>query len=496
MKAPGVLLVLPLLLSACAASLERDYEAGAVTPYARAVLAEASVPDRAPPAPPPEMKRARDALEKLAREWKARAGRPSVDPGSLGFDAAASAAEADLRGPLSPRLVLAAAYALSPAIRSSRDALRATVQQFDQVAYLDAILAQYLAFTKDLDLRLGSARQKRRVERSFPFPGSLSLKSRIVEEDARAAEARLAETVRERLVAAGRAYYEYAFVREAIGIVKENVGLLRGIVSIAESKYGVGKTGQAVVLKTHVEIAALEDRLVTLGEREATVRARLASILGLSADFPFGPPGRHEPLPPPPDPKPLYGLARRRRQEITALEAKIRRTENLIELAETKAYPDPSPGFSSFEEGTMTRVGGARKAEPFSKNPRAKPKFWFGEAESFIHEMRSRLEAQKQKLADLQARVGYQVKNAWFKWDAAWRQARLYRGSLLPQARQAYEVLESGWREGVSDFLDALDAQRTWLRFRLELAAAVRDTNQGRLSLLNALGTSIPGGKK
>ena len=52
--------------------------------------------------------------------------------------------------------------------------------------------------------------------------------------------------------------------------------------------------------------------------------------------------------------------------------------------------------------------------------------------------------------------------------------------------------MESGWQEGVADFLDTLDAQRTWLDYRLRYRDAVRMTNVGRLSLANAMGAAIP----
>ncbi|MHC4472982.1 MAG: TolC family protein [Planctomycetota bacterium] len=494
---PFLLAALVVILSSCASSVEREYEGGAVTPYARSQLAQpgAGALRREPANATSEMKEAEEHLEKLAEKWKARARKSPADPADLGFPPGPTPRPEDLEKQLSPELVYAAAYGMSPRIRSAQEAFKATVEQFDQVAYLDAILRQYSSFTKDLDLRIGAPRQKERLERFFPFPGSMSLKTRIVEEESKAAEERLARTMRTELVAIGKAYFDYAYVREATGIVRENIELLKGIGEVAQSKYGVGKTGQAVVLKAHVEIASLEDKLVTLREREATVRASMNSILGLPAEFALGPPESHEPLSPPEDPTVLYPVAARERQEIAALSAKIRRTEALIELAETKAYPDLSLGFSRFQEGTGTRVGGARMKEPFEKDPRQMPRFWFGETASFIQEMRSRLESMRRDLEGLDARVAYQVKDAWFKWDAAWRQVRLYSDSLLPPAEQAYKVLESGWQEGVADFLDALDAQRTWLKFRLEHRAAVRDTNRGRLALLDALGTKLPAGE-
>ncbi len=494
-----VLVLLPLCLVAChdASALRQEYAAGQVPAFARRALAGettepvASAPESAGTTDAATFEKARQALEEIAERYRAEAaGRPS-DPARLGFEVAEGITRDRLRQPLDLPTVLGAAYELSPAVQSSRDSFRATVEQFSQVAFLDQLLRQYTAFTKDLDLRLGAPRQREMVEAYFPFPGTMALKSRVVEADAKVARADLVRTVRQTLVAAGRAYFQYVYAQEAIGIVKGNIDLLRGVVQIAESKYGVGQAKQGVVLKTQTEIATLEDELVTLEEGLGTARARLASILGLEPDFPLGAASAEPAVAPPRDWEPLAKKALASRQEIQALDAKIARTEALIELMETQAYPDLSLGSSRFEEGAGTRVGGARTMPPFADQPTSRPKPWFGESASYLQEVRRRLEAMQKTRDELVARIGFEVKDAWFRWDAAWRQTELYRASLLPKAEQSYRVLASGWQEGVAEFLDALDAQRTWLKFRLQERAAVRDDLSGRLGMLDAVGADL-----
>ena len=175
---PLIIAVLSLtVLSACTSSLRDDYESGAVTSYAASTLRSSTedAPIRRADEPSEEMKAAEDHLEAVAREWKERVRRNPADPAALGFSLAEKTpGEEDLKGPVSGDLILSAAYEMSPAIRGARDRLRATVEQFDQIAYLDAILRQYSSFTKDLNLRIGAPRQKEMVEKCFPFPGSMS----------------------------------------------------------------------------------------------------------------------------------------------------------------------------------------------------------------------------------------------------------------------------------------------------------------------------------
>lgn len=497
----ALLTILAIPLSACrSGALEDAFARGRTTSFAAVAVAS----DGAPPPGTPSgigreaddaaLKEVRASLERAAAEARERAAHAPGDPRRLGYEVQRGVSRERLKEGLSLDIVLGAAFEMSPAIAAAGHGYRATVEQFDQIAYLDDLLRQYTAFTKDLDLRFGAQRQKELVGSRYPFPGTLALKSRIVSEEARAAEARLDATVRTTLVQAGKAWLEYVYAGQAIEIVKANINLLqKGMVEIAESRYGLGKTKQGVVLKIHTEVASLDDQLITLKDAERTARARLASVVGLDASFPLGAAGTTTAVAPPAQTGSLQARAFTSRQEIQALDARIARAEALIELAETKAYPDLSLGYSRFEEGAGTRVGGARMKEPFAEKPSAKPPFFFGESASFVQEMRRRLEAMRSERADLVARVGFQVKDALFRWDVAWRQTELYRTSLLPQSEQAYQVLESGWREGVAGFLDALDAQRMWLRYRLQERAAVRDSQVGRLSLLDAVGADLSG---
>jgi outer membrane protein TolC len=490
---------LALLLAGCHASaLRGPPAAGGPTPYARDALLAAR--ETASPADDglarrrddETLRQAREDLERVARAARADAEAPGGEARRLGFAAELGVGEEALRQPLTSAVVLGAALERSPAIAAARASYRATVEQFDQIGFLDDLLRQYTTFAKDLDLRFGAERQKELVETHFPFPGTLALESRIVASEARAARERLDQTVRATLAAAGKAYHEYLYAGEAVRIIDSHIDLLRmGMVQIAESRYGLGAAKQGLVLKIHTEAASLEDQRITLQDAERTARARLASILGLDAGFPLGEPTVVAAVAPPAASEALYQRALQARQELRAFDARIERAEALIELAETKAYPDLSLGYSRFQEGAGTRVGGARMRPPFAEKPAAMPKFWYGETASFVQEMQRRLEATRAERADLAARISFQVKDAHFHWDAAWRQAELASTSLLPQAEQSYQILESGWQEGVVEFLDALDAQRAWLRYRLQERAAVRDTHVSRFALLDALGTAI-----
>ena len=52
----------------------------------------------------------------------------------------------------------------------------------------------------------------------------------------------------------------------------------------------------------------------------------------------------------------------------------------------------------------------------------------------------------------------------------------VHRDTMLPQARQLLELNETDYRSGKSSFLDLIDTQRTILRFELQLARSLADS--------------------
>jgi len=77
-----------------------------------------------------------------------------------------------------------------------------------------------------------------------------------------------------------------------------------------------------------------------------------------------------------------------------------------------------------------------------------------------------------------------------YRFDDAQRRYELYEESLIPQARQAYESLQSqyGTTEASANFIDVLDSVQTLLRFELDQVRAERDWQIGAAELEYLMG--------
>ena len=105
------------------------------------------------------------------------------------------------------------------------------------------------------------------IVQEIPFPGKLSLKEKIAEEEAQSRRWLTNAVSRRVITELKEAYYEWSFINESIAITERNKDLLKSFVKIAEVKYEVGMGIQQDVLKAQVEVSGFIERLELLNER-------------------------------------------------------------------------------------------------------------------------------------------------------------------------------------------------------------------------------------
>lgn len=396
-------------------------------------------------------------------------------------------AEARLAETVNLNLLLAFGYEWSPVIKAARKKLRATLEQYPQAVYLDNVLRQYNAFTKQLDTKIGQPRHKEMAAMKFPFPDMLALKGQIVTEDVQIAQKEIDIALRDLVTDIRLAYYNFLYLNEAIEINRENQELLRQMIQIAQAKFRAGIGKYHSVIMAQVEFSKLSDSIITLEERRETVKARINTLLNRPADAPLGKPKplAHEEITQPLGE--LYPLALKSRQEIQKQKLVISKMNLIIQLATRMAHPDATLGASYFEN--------RMKLSPtFSTQRTLSPEHSasFGRRDAYIREVEIKTDAKQQKLIELENMTRFSVKKHHFGLETANRSIVLYRTTLLPQARSALEAANTAYQAAQVDFISFLDAQRTLLKFRLEEQRALRDHRQHLAQLEQAVGQLLP----
>ena len=403
-------------------------------------------------------------------------------------------AETILAEPINLELLLAIGYVWNPDIKASRQALRATLEQYPQATYLDNVLRQYNAFTKQLDTKIGRPRHKEMTSMKFPFPDMLALKGQIVTEDVQIAQREIDITLRDLVTDIRLAYSDFLYLTEAIRINQESQQLLRQMIQIAQAKFRAGIGKYHTVIMAQVEFSKLSDSILTLEKQRETTIARINTLLNRPADAPLGmpkPPVHEEVVQPLAD---LYTVALKFRQEIQKQKLTISRMNLMIQLATRMAYPDTTFGASYFEE-RMKLSSGTLKMPPTFPTQRTLNlgnSASFGRKDAYIREVEIKVGAMEQMLAGLENKTRFAVKKHHFGLETAKRSIVLYRNALLPQAQDALETANTAYQAAQIDFISFLDTERTLLKFRLEEQRAFRDHRHHLAQLEQAVGQVLP----
>lgn len=321
---------------------------------------------------------------------------------------------------------------------------------------------------------------------SFPFPGTLALRETVARHQAdRAASRRTAQE--RRLIADVKiAYYDLFWSHKALQIHHEQIDLLRQFFDIANAKFRVGEGSQVDVLKAQVELSTLMQRLPVLDQRRKTAGARLNTLLHRDPTSPLGSPSE-------PQPEPLFlsreylgRLALALRPELHESRDTIRHHQSAVRLAELRFYPGIRIEGQRWQNYQTNDGYGAN----FTLNiPFA---FWTkSKYDAGVREAEARLRQAKARHRALEDQTTYRVEDLYTQIQATHQVVELYRTTVLPQAEQALEATQAGYRTDRADFLDLIDAERALLEYRLEYAHSLVTLEQQRAALEQVIGQSL-----
>ena len=376
-------------------------------------------------------------------------------------------------------------------LQSVKKKLEAKLESYSQVVQLEDVLGQFSSFVKELDTKVGTAEHQTSIKQSYPFPGALSLKANIAEQEVRIAKEKYEIAIRDTVTELKETFYEWVYLPQAIRITKEHLKLLKELEAVASVHFRTGKGGFNDIIKAQVKISKLKDDLINLEEEKGVVEAKLIWFLNISSPFPVQPPSSQT-LDPMNLPAPLLlKVAFIHQQELKLLLEEIKKSEMAIELAEKKYYPDLTPGFSYFEDRKGSRVGSVKTSESFETTPDTQPELWFGENDAYIREARLNYQSLLKELEDQKEELRFKVEKFFYELDKAERAVGLYEKSLLPLAQKALEVSVAEYKTGKTDFLSLLDAETTLLNFGIDYQKALKDHGQNKARLGQLVGKPL-----
>jgi outer membrane protein, heavy metal efflux system len=305
------------------------------------------------------------------------------------------------------------------------------------------------------------------VTQEVPYPGKLNLKASIASREADAERqqveaARLSVTARVK-----QAYYRLAYTYAIGDVLTRNHNLLDTLLEVSEHRYAVGKAAQQDVIKAQTQLSILELQLERVRQERATREGELNALLARPAATLVGQP---EDLQLTPFDVSLDGLVAAANEHAPMLRRDrimIDRSELAVEAARKEYKPDFGVTGGYYYMGAMPPMYEFRVDVKIPLQ-RARRAAAVAEQLATVEQARSTLDSTR--LA-LQGRVQEDYQAA----STSVRLARLYRDTVLPQARLALESSMASYRTGSVEFLSVLTNFGTVLEYEMtyfdELAA-------------------------
>ncbi len=367
-----------------------------------------------------------------------------------------------------------------PSIQAAIADARAKLERIPQVTSLPDPMIRTVIRPEPIQTAAGDAVFTLGVGQKIPMPMKLDRQGRIAAAEARMAIERLNATRLRVIADVERAYYRLYLTDRSMELTTANRELLEALEQVVESQYRVGKVEQQDVLRVQTELSKLFNDL----SRYERQRDSAAAMLNQLLDRPVV---DEVPMTEPASPTEVHGrvealidLAWEHNPELAALLHQADRDRESVKLADLGYWPDLTAGLEwTKQDGReafkppLAPENANRASEQGDDNWaltfQVNLPIWSQRIEAAKREARANLERTLQARRAASNMVAFRVYDAWVRVHTQQDTIQLLESTLIPQARQTYEVSLSSYQVGGMGFIGVIDNWRNVLTFELML---------------------------
>ena len=386
----------------------------------------------------------------------------------------------------------------NPRVRAALLETRAAESRAVQAATLPDPVLSFTQHVIGPQTRVGPQLSSVAVTQALPWFGTLADRRAV----ASAASAMQGESYQEQRAEVVRqvklAYYDLAYLDEALRITGEEEQLLLHYETLARARYSQGFGQQQEVIKLQAEVTRV------LNRRQDLLRQRtdFEALLNVLADRPVT-----APVPPVTigerpavslDDERLHATGLGERPEVRSARLRIERDEHGVSLARRRYRPGLTVGVAW--GNVFGRRDGPGLENPPPDNGRDTWSFTLGASipvfkgsyDAGVQEAAARFSAAEEAYRDAANGVALAVRSTAFRLTTIEGQLALFERALLPQAEQALRATEEAYSGGVTGVLELLDSEEVLLDVRLGLARLRADYMKALAEMERAIGSAFP----
>ncbi len=320
----------------------------------------------------------------------------------------------------------------------------------------------------------------------FPFPGKLGLKEDMAEYQAQVVAQQVEELKNSLIKNVKSVYFNLFFIDESIEIVEKNKTLLKQFVSVAETKYSVGKGLQQDVLKAQVELTKLTDKLISLAQKRNTLVFQLNKLLNREIDSPVGKlPLKKSSFKMTIEELKDTGLENR--PLLKSWTAMIEKAKSAKKLAKKGYLPDFNLGVAYTQRDDLNT--GMKMHDFFSAEVSVNlPLYFYKKQAKNVQEKELLLNSIEDKYISVKNEVLFQIEDALTELEKDEKLLDLFETGIIPQASQSLNSAMSGYQVDKVDFLTLLNNQMTLFNYEMEYYRILTDYEKSLAKLELAVG--------
>lgn len=277
------------------------------------------------------------------------------------------------------------------------------------------------------------------------------------------------------------AFFETLAAQERAALAQASVDLAKRATDAVAKRVAAGKVSPVEETKARVAEAGVRVELAQAQSEQRNARARLASLLGANPPRFTLVSGNVEELPAVPS---LDNVQQRLSTSPTLrrMQLEVERRRSLVDVERSKRIPDVT-----FSLGVKRPAELQRNQLLFGVSV---PLPLFDRNQGNLLEALKREDKARDELQALNIRVSTDVLQARERLDAIRREVEVLQRDVLPGAKSAYDAATVGFENGKFNFLEVLDAQRTYFAAKSQYLKALAEAHRTAADIDRVLGES------
>jgi cobalt-zinc-cadmium efflux system outer membrane protein len=242
---------------------------------------------------------------------------------------------------------------------------------------------------------------------------------------------------------------------------------LESLIRTANARVAAGNAEPGDVLLATVELAGLQEQLISYRQQIASTTSELNRAAGRESGAAIVPPGEIDAKLPAWNHDMLLGIAMNSQPELTAARLRTAATRWGVEVARLKRRPDVtvSGGWIAMD-APMAMMPGAG-ADSWTVGVSTSLPIWQRKYDAITTEATREHYAAHASEDEIVLRLDAELRDLWEQARAAQQTVQLYEQTILPQARQSFEAEQKSLANNTVTFDRVIRSYRTLLNLQL-----------------------------